>query len=593
MITTHGHTRRTILILLDALTSVMLVGGTAVWNGADVNTAGFARLLLLSGVVAALSFNLTGSYNELNVGAFVRWLRRGLVGWLVFVLAMQVGINLLAQEGLLPASSKLWWIGGTLVMMFSNRLLVYAWIVIARRRGVGIDLTVLAGPVNQSLRMARHFAAHPEFGFKVVAIAHTEDGALQSGEGWRFIPIEHLPELVDDMHIRRVVVTGSLADQQLVSEVMNRLLNHAVEIHYAPDLTTFPLFCMRIGDYAGQPIIAMSSSPFSPSSLAIKWLEDKVLALLILILISPVMFVVALLVRMSSPGPILFSQERHGLGGRVIRVLKFRTMYHGGPRLRAEILAPHSALDPRPVEAQVPLIAEPQTIAPTLPPNPPAPEYDHTPIGTPALSLNVDETKHKESRSHRSLRASAVVGGGGTREVFTAPGRTQSGTITLKTAAQNLYHGTEPGTALPVVATNVIGALGTGDHTPDDFKQATGADPRITRVGRILRKTSLDELPQFFNVLYGDMSIVGPRPHAIRHNQQYTKTIADLMRRHYVKPGITGWAQINGARGETKTVADMRRRIELDLEYIRTWSLWLDLRIVVRTIIVGFINREP
>ena len=89
------------------------------------------------------------------------------------------------------------------------------------------------------------------------------------------------------------------------------------------------------------------------------------------------------------------------------------------------------------------------------------------------------------------------------------------------------------------------------------------------------------------------MSIVGPRPHAIRHNQQFTKTIADLMRRHYVKPGITGWAQINGARGETKTLSDMRKRIELDLDYIRTWSLWLDLKIIVRTIIVGFINRQP
>jgi len=89
------------------------------------------------------------------------------------------------------------------------------------------------------------------------------------------------------------------------------------------------------------------------------------------------------------------------------------------------------------------------------------------------------------------------------------------------------------------------------------------------------------------------MSIVGPRPHAIRHNQQYTMTIADLMRRHYVKPGITGWAQINDARGETKTVLEMRKRIELDLAYIRNWSLLLDLRIIAKTIVVGFINRQP
>jgi lipopolysaccharide/colanic/teichoic acid biosynthesis glycosyltransferase len=131
------------------------------------------------------------------------------------------------------------------------------------------------------------------------------------------------------------------------------------------------------------------------------------------------------------------------------------------------------------------------------------------------------------------------------------------------------------------------------DPAPDDFKQATVGDPRITPIGHFLRKSSLDELPQFLNVLRGDMSIVGPRPHAIRHNQQFAGSIAELMRRHYVKPGITGLAQINGARGETRTINDMRRRVELDLAYIRNWSLWLDLKIILLTPIRGFINRQP
>jgi putative colanic acid biosynthesis UDP-glucose lipid carrier transferase len=132
-----------------------------------------------------------------------------------------------------------------------------------------------------------------------------------------------------------------------------------------------------------------------------------------------------------------------------------------------------------------------------------------------------------------------------------------------------------------------------GDLAPDDFVQATVGDPRVTPLGRILRRTSLDELPQFFNVLRGDMSIVGPRPHALKHNRQFTASIGELMRRHYVKPGITGLAQINGARGETRTVDDMRRRVNLDLEYIRTWSLWLDLKIIVLTVFRGFINNQP
>jgi putative colanic acid biosynthesis UDP-glucose lipid carrier transferase len=136
-------------------------------------------------------------------------------------------------------------------------------------------------------------------------------------------------------------------------------------------------------------------------------------------------------------------------------------------------------------------------------------------------------------------------------------------------------------------------ADGSADPTPDDFKQATVGDARITSIGNFLRKTSLDELPQFLNVLKGDMSIVGPRPHAIRHNQQFAGSIAELMRRHYVKPGITGLAQINGARGETRTINDMRRRVDMDLAYIRNWSLWLDLKIILLTPIRGFINQQP
>ncbi|HGO4851066.1 TPA: exopolysaccharide biosynthesis polyprenyl glycosylphosphotransferase, partial [Klebsiella pneumoniae] len=122
--------------------------------------------------------------------------------------------------------------------------------------------------------------------------------------------------------------------------------------------------------------------------------------------------------------------------------------------------------------------------------------------------------------------------------------------------------------------------------------QATKNDIRITKVGRLLRRTSLDELPQFFNVLFGGMSIVGPRPHAVAHNEQYRNLIEGYMLRHKVKPGITGWAQINGWRGETDTLEKMEKRVEFDLEYIREWSIWLDLKIIFLTIFKGFINKS-
>ena len=116
-------------------------------------------------------------------------------------------------------------------------------------------------------------------------------------------------------------------------------------------------------------------------------------------------------------------------------------------------------------------------------------------------------------------------------------------------------------------------------------RQATKDDDRVTPLGRFLRRTSLDELPQFFNVLQGRMSVVGPRPHAVAHNEMYRKLIKGYMIRHKVKPGITGWAQVNGARGETDTVDKMKRRIEFDLEYLRSWSLRLDLAIIWRTVV--------
>ncbi|MGD9872416.1 MAG: exopolysaccharide biosynthesis polyprenyl glycosylphosphotransferase, partial [Thauera sp.] len=120
--------------------------------------------------------------------------------------------------------------------------------------------------------------------------------------------------------------------------------------------------------------------------------------------------------------------------------------------------------------------------------------------------------------------------------------------------------------------------------------QAKKGDARVTPIGAFLRRTSLDELPQFFNVLQGRMSIVGPRPHALAHNEYYKDLVESYMQRHQVKPGITGWAQVNGLRGETDTLEKMKARVEHDLWYIDNWSLWLDLKIIFLTVFKGFVN---
>jgi putative colanic acid biosynthesis UDP-glucose lipid carrier transferase len=131
-----------------------------------------------------------------------------------------------------------------------------------------------------------------------------------------------------------------------------------------------------------------------------------------------------------------------------------------------------------------------------------------------------------------------------------------------------------------------------GSQSDVEVVQATRNDPRVTRVGRILRRTSIDELPQIWNVLRGEMSLVGPRPHAIAHNQQYSELIDDYLGRHRVQPGITGWAQVNGLRGETDTLDKMRKRVDYDLSYINSWSIALDLKIIMLTAISILFDRR-
>jgi putative colanic acid biosynthesis UDP-glucose lipid carrier transferase len=131
-------------------------------------------------------------------------------------------------------------------------------------------------------------------------------------------------------------------------------------------------------------------------------------------------------------------------------------------------------------------------------------------------------------------------------------------------------------------------------HAPeeDSVPQARRGDRRVTRIGAFLRRTSLDELPQLMNVLRGEMSLVGPRPHAVEHNRLFAQTIDDYLGRHRVKPGITGWAQVSGLRGEIRSEEQLRLRVQHDLHYIDHWSLWLDLKILLLTLFVGFVHEN-
>jgi putative colanic acid biosynthesis UDP-glucose lipid carrier transferase len=237
-----------------------------------------------------------------------------------------------------------------------------------------------------------------------------------------------------------------------VQTLLDDLRDTTVSIYYVP--MVFPLDSIQGGtsEFLGVPLIALCETPLHGTRGVSKRLTDLTLASLILIPIAPVMLIIALLVKLSSPGPIVFKQRRYGLDGQEIIVYKFRTM-----------------------------------------------------------------------------------------------------TVT------------EDGSSI---------------------RQATVADSRVTPLGGFLRRTSLDELPQLLNVLQGRMSLVGPRPHAVAHNEMYRKLIKGYMLRHKVAPGMTGLAQVHGMRGETQTLEQMEARVKYDLEYLRNWSPLLDLKILFKTLLI-------
>jgi putative colanic acid biosynthesis UDP-glucose lipid carrier transferase len=270
--------------------------------------------------------------------------------------------------------------------------------------------------------------------------------------GTRSRLLGRLPELaafVKGRGIDVVFVALPVRHIRRVMQLLDELRDTTVSIYYVPDIFAFDLIQSRSGELFGIPVVALCETPFCGYRGVVKRFTDIALALSVLVVAAPLMLALAVMVRMSSPGPIIFSQRRYGLDGREITVWKYRTM--------------------------------------------------------------------------KVLEDGARI------------------------------------------------------------VQATKEDARITAVGRFMRRYSLDELPQLFNVLQGRMSLVGPRPHAVAHNEEYRKLIKGYMIRHKVPPGMTGLAQVNGCRGETARVEDMQARVNYDLEYLRRWTPLLDLKILLLT----------
>ncbi len=258
--------------------------------------------------------------------------------------------------------------------------------------------------------------------------------------------------------VQVIYICLPISAQPRIRALLQDLRDTTASIYFVPDVFAFDLIQARFGQVKGVPVMAICESPFCGLNGVLKRGSDILLAIVGLLLAAPLMVAVAIAVKRSSPGPILFRQRRYGLQGEEFVVYKFRTM--------------------------------------------------------------------------------KVCEDGG------------------------------------------------------EVRQARQDDPRATAVGRLLRRTSLDELPQLYNVLEGTMSLVGPRPHAVAHNEHYRKLVSGYMLRHKVRPGITGWAQVNGLRGETANLEKMRLRVQFDLDYLRHWSLALDLYILLRTAFIVLRDRN-
>ena len=348
----------------------------------------------------------------------------------------------------------LWAVSGW-VLLVASRIMLRLLLHWARRSGFNQRRVVIVGEAELGGDVTKRIQSSPWMGLKIVGFFSDANSQHQDlPTGLRQGKLADVASFVAEGEVDQVWIALPLRDEELLRGLLHELRYSTVDIRFVPDLFGLRLLNHSVMDVAGLPVINLSVSPMTGISRWVKAIEDWLLALIILVLVSPLLLLIAIAVKVTSHGPVLFKQQRYGWEGKLITVYKFRSMV--------------------------------------------------------------------------------------------------------------LHH--EEGEAVT---------------------QAQKNDSRITKLGAFLRRTSLDELPQFYNVLQGRMSIVGPRPHAVAHNEHYKSLIDDYMKRHKVKPGITGWAQINGWRGETETVDKMEKRVEYDLFYIENWSLWFDLKIIFLTVFVG------
>jgi putative colanic acid biosynthesis UDP-glucose lipid carrier transferase len=415
----------------------------------------YQLLVIIASLLIVACVSSFGGYGSWRGRPRLEMLGRLLLAWLVasFILFAALAISKKGED-----FSRLW-IGYSFALsyFFSNilRFCFYAFMGFLRSRGFNQKRVLLIGQKENICDLQKKIREGDSAGFDVIEALDLELNSVADKEVR--LSKESLEDFVYKNSVNEVWICLSLKNSELLDELWFALRHSTVNIRFVPDMSGFRLLNHKFSAVAGVSTINLSYSPLDGLNGILKRIEDLLIASVVFVLLLPLVLVIAILVRVNSPGPIIFKQLRLGADGRPINIYKFRSMYV---------------------------------------------------------------------------------------------------------------------------------------HEDKDVKQAVEGDDRITPIGKFLRKTSLDELPQFYNVLQGRMSVVGPRPHAIAHNEHYKELVESYMQRHKVKPGITGWAQVNGLRGETDTIEKMEKRVECDLFYIDNWSLFFDIKIVVMTIFTVWFDKN-
>ncbi|PLZ04256.1 undecaprenyl-phosphate glucose phosphotransferase [Burkholderia sp. WAC0059] len=421
--------------------------------------------LAFSCVLAVWMFPAFGIYQSWRGKPLYDLFARVAVAWLA---VEGTGILLSFSVHRADSLSRLWlayWAASAVVLLVAAKALVYTVLKGIRREGYNLKAVAVAGGAPFGHFLIGQMHSRPEAGFMPVLL-FDEDARADDARGDALVdgvPVERdvqsMIEFVRRRAVRELWLALPMSKERTIHRIVTELRNDFVNIRFIPDVRSLSLFSQPVVDLLGVPAINLAASPITDLRVWPKRVFDRLFALGVLIALAPVFAVIAVAVKLSSPGPVFFRQRRKGLDGNEFEIYKFRSMKQ---------------------------------------------------------------------------------------------------------------HADAPGTVT----------------------QARRGDPRITRVGAFLRRTSLDELPQFINVLKGEMSVVGPRPHALEHDDIYKDLVRGYMHRYRIKPGITGWAQINGFRGETDRIEKMRDRVRFDLHYMQNWSFGLDLKIVVLTLWKGFVGHN-